>query len=274
MHLEKILILAKTYPVPSAKYEETTCVAGITDNGQMRRLFPIQFRFIDGEKQFKKWQWISARVKKAPKDHRAESHIINSESIVCQDVITTDKFWQARKNWIDLIPSFKNMSQLEKARQEHGVTLALIRPKKMIALDITPEDSPNWTQDEINKLRKSDTQGDLFRDSEPNKPSLEKIPFAFHYRYILQDDLGNEVEQRHKILDWEVCQLYRRLRREKGLSWEGYFREKLENEFFTKDLSLFIGTMQRIPYQWLIISLIYPPLQPEGSHEQRSFSFS
>lgn len=96
MHLEKILILAKTYPVPSAKYEETTCVAGITDNGQMRRLFPIQFRFIDGEKQFKKWQWISARVKKAPKDHRAESHIINSESIVCQDVITTDKFWQAR----------------------------------------------------------------------------------------------------------------------------------------------------------------------------------
>ncbi|MBE0436951.1 MAG: hypothetical protein IBX56_14235, partial [Methylomicrobium sp.] len=54
---EKILILAKTYPSPSAKHIETSCVAGINEQGQMRRLYPIPFRLIDDSRKFKKWQW-------------------------------------------------------------------------------------------------------------------------------------------------------------------------------------------------------------------------
>jgi hypothetical protein len=68
--MERILILAKTYPSPSAQYVETSCVAGISENGGMRRLFPVPFRMVEDGQQFKKWQWIDVRVEKANKDHR------------------------------------------------------------------------------------------------------------------------------------------------------------------------------------------------------------
>ena len=54
--IEQILILAKTYPSPSAKHIETSCVAGINRNGEMRRLYPVPFRLLQGRQQLKKWQ--------------------------------------------------------------------------------------------------------------------------------------------------------------------------------------------------------------------------
>lgn len=54
MPREKILILVKTCPEPSRGYIETTCVAGITEAGEMRRIFPAPFRFLEEEQRFKK----------------------------------------------------------------------------------------------------------------------------------------------------------------------------------------------------------------------------
>lgn len=65
-HVRRILILCKTCPSPSAKYSETSCVAGMDENGQLIRLYPVPFRLIENDKQFKKWQWISARLEKSP----------------------------------------------------------------------------------------------------------------------------------------------------------------------------------------------------------------
>ena len=44
-----MLILCKTYPIPSAKYSELSCVAGIDSQGMMIRLFPVPFRLIDSD---------------------------------------------------------------------------------------------------------------------------------------------------------------------------------------------------------------------------------
>ena len=72
--LTQVLVLCKTYPSPSGKHTETSCVAGMDEDGQLIRLFPVPFRLVDDEKQFKKWQWIKVRVEKAKNDHRFESH--------------------------------------------------------------------------------------------------------------------------------------------------------------------------------------------------------
>lgn len=53
--IERILLLAKTYPSPSAQYVETSCVAGISQDGLMRRLYPVPFCMIEVGQQFKKW---------------------------------------------------------------------------------------------------------------------------------------------------------------------------------------------------------------------------
>jgi hypothetical protein len=57
MHAERkrVLILCKTYPSPSSTYVETSCVAGMDDSGKLIRLFPVPFRLVSDEQQFKKW---------------------------------------------------------------------------------------------------------------------------------------------------------------------------------------------------------------------------
>lgn len=49
---ERILILCKTYPSPSAKYAETSCVAGIKQGGALVRLYRVPFRLVAEEQQF------------------------------------------------------------------------------------------------------------------------------------------------------------------------------------------------------------------------------
>ncbi len=40
----KVLITVKTYPIPSARYDELVCTAGVTETGDFIRLYPVNFR--------------------------------------------------------------------------------------------------------------------------------------------------------------------------------------------------------------------------------------
>ena len=52
---KNILITVKTYPEYSAKYTETVCTCGIlADTRQMIRIYPIKFRYLDGDSRFSK----------------------------------------------------------------------------------------------------------------------------------------------------------------------------------------------------------------------------
>jgi len=111
-HTERILILAKTYPSPSTKYVETSGIAGVNQNGLMRRLYPVPFRMIEEGQQLKKWQWINVRIEKANKDHRPESHKLYVDTIECIEQIDTKQEWSARRTWLDRIPSFENFDDI------------------------------------------------------------------------------------------------------------------------------------------------------------------
>lgn len=271
---ERILILAKTYPSPSSKYSETSCVAGITESGQMRRLFPVPFRLIERGQQFKKWQWIEALVEKAPADHRRESHRIYIDTINCQETIETKGNWNARLPWIDRIPSFSSFDDLEASRLTHGTTLALLRPRLLVELLISDADSPDWTDEEKAILLKDEMQGNLFTEEEARQHvrELRKVPFDFHYRYICDTPEG-EKAFRHKIIDWEAGALFWNCRKSHGAEWEKPFRAKLGEQLPGKDLMFLMGNQHRFPHQWLIISVIYPPKQKPENLSQRGFEF-
>lgn len=100
MPRESILILVKTCPEPSRGYVETTCVAGITEAGEMRRIFPVPFRFLDEEKQFKKWQWITIETEAAVGDNRQESRRGNFDTIQLQELMKSGTGWRARMEWL------------------------------------------------------------------------------------------------------------------------------------------------------------------------------
>lgn len=266
----RVLILCKTYPSPSAKYAETSCVAGMDADGRLIRLYPVPFRLIGDEQRFKKWQWISACLAKSPNDHRPESHRIYVDTISTGEELPTANQWQARRCCLDKLPLFERFGDVEAARQEQGATLALLRPSRIARLEITPVDSSEWTAEEQAKLIRLQQQGHLFDDTDASSVAqLRKLPYDFHYRYECDTPAG-PVEYRHKVVDWEIGALYWNVRRRHGPKWEKPFRDKLETQLPAKDLMFLMGTIHRFPDQWLIISLIYPPRQQPGVDTQGS----
>jgi len=254
---EKILILAKTYPSPSANYIETSCVAGINSEGKMRRLFPVPFRLLDDEQRFSKWQWIDANVEKARNDHRPESFKIDVGTLECREKIPSKNAWRARREWIDRLPQFDSFVDLEKWSSETRGSLALLRTTELTGLDVMPARHADWTSEEISKLTRAQNQGSLLTEPEARGEiaMLSKLPCDFYYRYLCTDG----AEKRHKIVDWEAGQLYRRCSFEYGSDCEEMFRQKLLDSMRPKEMMLLMGNQHRFQNQWLIISLIYPP---------------
>lgn len=259
----RILILCKTYPSPSGKHTETSCVAGMHEDGQFIRLFPVPFRLIGDERQFKKWQWITARIEKATNDHRIESHRVFVDTIERDgDPISPKNGWQERRTHIEKNTIFSDFAALAESRIDRGSTIGILRPSKIIGLDITPTERPQWTPEEKQKLLRHQQQSGLFDETDAkNIATLKKLPFDFHYRYRCHSN-GNYTEYRHKIADWEVGALFWNCRKKYGAKWEAPFRKKIETDLPATDLMLLMGTIHRFPDQWLIISLIYPPRPP------------
>jgi hypothetical protein len=69
----KVLITAKTYPLPSNKYKELVCTGGVLKDGSFIRLYPLNYRYRSFHEQFKKYQWIELKIEKHPGDSRPES---------------------------------------------------------------------------------------------------------------------------------------------------------------------------------------------------------
>jgi hypothetical protein len=266
----RILILCKTYPSPSAKYVETSCVAGMDDAGQLVRLFPVPFRMVEDERQFRKWQWISARVRHATDDRRPESHRLSVDTIELHgEPLSTRDAWAERRQAIDRVEVIDDFADLERARLDRGVSLGLVRPGRLISMDITPASSPEWSDDEIAKLMQAQLQGSLFDElaEQRSLKTLKKLPFDFHYRYQC-GSADRAIEHRHKLVDWEAGALYWNICRRPD--WQSAFRQKFMVEFSEKDVLFLMGTIHRFPHQWLIVSVLYPPKRPTDLAGQQS----
>ncbi len=253
-HTEDFLILAKTYPLPSSKYRETTCVAAVTRQNELRRIYPVPFRFLDGSKRFRKWEWIRASVTETATDSRPESRRMDRDSIQrLGEAVGTDQGWARRWPWISphVVTS---AAALEERRQDQGNTIGILRVSRILALEVEPA-REDWTDEERTKLG----QKGLFDSEETrNQPLLRKVPYEFRLRYEIDTPSCTEVN-RHLITDWELAALYFNCVRSHGALWELPFRGKIEKELAETDLHLLMGTVHRFPNVWIAASLIYPP---------------
>jgi hypothetical protein len=51
----RVRILVKAFPQHSDEYQETVCCAGVTDDAQLIRLYPITYRLLAQANQFKRY---------------------------------------------------------------------------------------------------------------------------------------------------------------------------------------------------------------------------
>lgn len=251
---KKILIVVRTYPVPEEDGVESSCTAAITEQGEWLRLFPMPYRFLPRQQQFKKYQWIEVALTKSS-DFRAESYRPDLNSInILSDPIPTDNRWQARKAILLPLRS-PSLCDLER-RREHETypTLGFFRPKRIERLQIVPAVPAEWTEAQLGILR----QEHLFQKSPARE--LEKIPFIFRYEFRC-DDESCSINHALMCTDWEMGESYRKWVDQYGDHWEEKFRQRYEAEMIhRKDTHFFVGTLKAYPNRWIIIGLFYPPL--------------
>jgi len=266
MERKKILITCTTYPLPSHSYDELVCTAGILENGDWIRIYPIPLSFLidlkgTGKVKNVKYTWIEIDLNKRTDDFRPESHSpINYDfkDIVIGQTIGTEGNWSLRKDLcIKNVYTNKN-NLIEDSKAPKNISLAVFKPSKIFGLEFE-EDSREW-KDEWLELRK---QGRLFETVKPIEILIPKLPYKFYYRFT--DDSGNE--SKLMIEDWEISALYWNcLKNADGNESIALskVKEQYEDNFIkNKDIYLFLGTTKewhrrRAPNPFVIIGVFYP----------------
>lgn len=250
---QELLITVKTYPEVSRNHRETVCTAGIIkDTREMIRIYPIRFRYLKGEFQFKKYQWIKAIIDKNIKDVRPESYSIELESIELGEHLDTKNDWGKRCDWILNSPHlFNSVEDLQNAREQKQTSLGIVKPSQITGFKIKPKNAAelkelNTKKDLIFK------QMDLFEDIK----DLEIIPYKFVLKFRCSDErcTGHEMS----ILDWEIAQLYRNTKYEQD--WEKRIEQKVASICHEKnDTYLYLGNMAKRHHIFCILGFFYPP---------------
>lgn len=272
-----VLITVKTYPNPSAKYDELVCNAGFLESGEWVRIYPVKFRALPYDQQYSKYDWIELDLVKNSGDFRQESYSPRlgiDEEIKPFGSMSTGKNgkWTERKEYAlrEVFTSMESLISLAKT-QDVWKSLATLKPKEILKFEIQ-EDDRDWKP----KMREELRQMSLFaQDKGQDGRELQvvrKLPYKYYYHLLTE---GDKTPRRMMIEDWEIGALYWNcLARTEGDEVEAnrLVRKKFEEEFFSKDLFLFVGTTRayhiQAPNPFVIIGVFYPPID----HQLR-FSF-
>jgi hypothetical protein len=73
----RVLITVMTYPHPKQSHDEVVCTAGITEAGEWTRLFPVDYRYLPEQRQFRKYQWTELDVQ--PRGYKTDVRIESRE---------------------------------------------------------------------------------------------------------------------------------------------------------------------------------------------------
>jgi hypothetical protein len=246
----RFLVTAKTHPLPSTKYRETVCTAGITEAGEWVRLYPVPFRYWEGPQQFSLYDWVELPARKRPRsrDKRKENWAPAGELQVLEQVGTEDK-WAERKRL--LVPRVApSLEWLHEAYERDGTSLGMIRPAEVLNVVVEADDS-DWTPKQRGVLKQ------IALDGTQPKP-LEKPAHWFSYRFRCEDPAcrGHCLQ----ILDWGLYELYRRTKRSRGESAAVKRTKEKCRELAAadKDCYLFVGKHHYHP-GFMVIGMFYPP---------------
>lgn len=249
----RIMITVKTYPELSAKYRETSCVAGIRldlDTPQHVRLFPVPYRLLAEESQFAKYSVIEVDVEQHDCDRRPESLRPDLDTLkVVVDRIPTADGWGERFRHIRPIVS-PSLCAIKRDQETHGTSLGVFRLTETPTFRL--QDAEPWP---ASKAALAD-QLDLF---DQDLRRLEWVPLQFRYSFKCVDALcpGHDMG----LKDWEAGESYRKFLRQYGL---GHVKEKLHERWlermFTPDRAVhcFVGNIAAHPRTFMLLGLAYP----------------
>lgn len=253
----RVLITVKTYPIPSAKYDELVCTAGVLESGEFVRLYPINFRDLPFAQQYKKYQWIEVATERHKgRDIRKESYRPDCSTlqVIGDPIPTKNGDWSARAEFA-LKRRSNSLEELRARQDDDRTSLGVFRPKSIADLVIAP-DAAEWKPSFQAAMR----QARLWDDRSVSREPPRKVPFKFQYCFTCDDKRC----QGHRMMieDWEVGALFWRLRDRGASPAEAAtaVREKFLTDLCgpTKDTHFYVGTVSAHPKSWVVIGVFYP----------------
>lgn len=205
-----MLITVKATPQPSTNYGDTSCVAGVRIDGDEPswiRLYPIAFRWLDGDAQFKKYDVIELEVRRKDSDTRRESYSPTQDSWT---VIANLPPWKPRHKIIGQLEPTTTCGLMRAADADGSApSLGLVYPADVDRLEF--EHHPKWTPEQLAKMQaRIDMESSALIPMSGQMPALLKEPrFIVRYRYRCEDAACKGHQGRN--LDWELTALQNRL---------------------------------------------------------------
>lgn len=248
----RVLITVKAAPNPSAAYGETVCVAGLRlDPGAEGwvRLYPINFRFIEQDLTFRKYDVVTVDAKPASEGRR-ESWRPQISTLQREGHLDG---WPSRMP--HLLPfTGDTMCDLNSRATEGGRSLGLVRARQVQRLAV--EAHPGWSQDERQKINDYISQPDLFEEGKP-KTALEapRYKASYHWRCTADGCKGHK----QGLIDWEFTAFQRRLPAD-----DSEARAAIVQRWFTEmcradnDVYFYVGNQAKRHHVFSVLGVAYP----------------
>jgi len=257
----RVLITVKAAPNPSETYGETVCVAGLRldpNHAGWVRLYPINFRELDSDSKFAKYDVVSLTARPNPGDPRPESWRPEIDTLTVEGNLPP---WRRRQDYVNDYVEGTTCGLIEAARTSASAkSLAAIRPRQVTGIDIEPHGA--WTAEQQRKIDRYVNQLPLLPDL-GRRTALEAPRFKGWYRYLCQDpSCGGH---RQGIYDWEWVAFQRNNLHGLGdQEAHASLRQKFLLEICgaSNDLVFFLGNQQARPHGFMVLGMFYPPLKP------------
>jgi hypothetical protein len=231
-------VLIKARPQPSRTYGETVCCAGITADGQWKRLFPIRFRHLGGDASFSRWDWVDFSYRSPTRDTRFESCHVYEDTIAVGGSVPSAERGRILKPLI---------RKSAKEAESLGHSLTLVRPTnpKFVSKKKTQGD----LDEEREAYREAAQQGSIF---DKELAELEPSPYDFRFRF--EDDGGKHDYQNG---DWETHVMFFKWRQLYGETETLKKMSDVFNDDYPRKGMLFaLGNQAKRPQTWQLLGVI------------------
>jgi hypothetical protein len=235
----RVIILVKALPQPSKTYGETVCCAGVTRQGEWKRLYPVRFRHLGGQANFKRWDWVSFRYSLPIRDSRSESCHVHEESVKI-----VGKFPRSER------AAFLNPLTLPsiKVAAERGQSLALIRPRNTRFR--YRRKSPSEIAEERQAFEKAARQMSFF-----DKALAALDPCPYEFRFTFEDGSRHDFQNG----DWEAYAMYYKGRRRGGMSEKevlDWMDETFNVQYPRAGMLFAVGNQAKRPHVWQLLGVL------------------
>lgn len=243
-------------PEISQKYQELVCVAGITDDGQWRRIYPIPWKAFwkNSETKFKKKTWIEYELASdKPSDHRPESRKIKFESIKPG----------GEAAFADIESLLQKRLTTVEALEEAGTKKQSLGVVKPSILDFKPMTNKQYEKAFLKKPQRT-LEG---------APAIRLDIPEYKYQYVFKDDVDGRT---HECLceDWELGALYRNCKKRME---EGKYRDETQvhekiREKMLDGITKFgpvyfiMGSHSRFP-TYMVVGVMYPKKSDQTTNQ-------